>query len=78
MARRARWDHPSWGPVWVSSLEDLVLAKLGRSEGVSELQQRDCASLLRMNRDGLDVAYLERWARVLGVGDLLEAARHAP
>ena len=77
MARRVRWMHPTWGPIWVSTLEDLILAKLEWSEGISELQQRDCASLLRMNRDHLDHAYLECWGRSLGVDGLLEAARRA-
>ncbi len=71
MARRRRWDHPVWGAGWVSSLEDLVLAKLEWSEGTSELQLRDCGMLLRMNSDAVDREYLARWARVLGVHDLL-------
>ena len=37
MDRRRHWEHPAWGPVWVSSLEDLILAKLEWSEGASEL-----------------------------------------
>jgi hypothetical protein len=78
MARRLRWAHPAWGPVWVSTLEDLVLAKLEWSEGTSELQLRDCASLLRMNAGRVDEAYLERWARALGLGDRLESVRRAP
>lgn len=77
MARRARWTHPSWGLVWVSSLEDLVLAKLEWSEGISELQLRDCASLLRLNAGRVDDAYLARWARSLGVSELLRKARDA-
>ena len=32
----------------------------------------------RMNRAALDDAYLTRWARTLGLADLLERARHAP
>ena len=78
MSRRTQWQHPTWGPIWVSTLEDLVLAKLEWSEGISELQLRDCAALLRMNRAALDDAYLTRWARTLGLADLLERARHAP
>lgn len=77
MARRRPWVHPAWSDVWVSSLEDLVLAKLEWSEGVSELQLRDCAATIRMNRAVIDDAYLDRWAAALGVGSLLEAARHA-
>ena len=47
MDRRVRIDHPTFGPSWVSSLEDLVLAKLVLSEGTSELQLRDCGILMR-------------------------------
>jgi hypothetical protein len=77
LGRRVAWRHPAWGPVWVSTLEDLVLAKLEWSEGTSELRLRDCASLLRMNRDRVDMAYLSRWAGVLGIADRLDRALHA-
>lgn len=77
MSRRVRWAHPAWGSVWVSTLEDLLLAKLEWSEGISELQLRDCAALLRMNRGRIDDGYLDRWAVMLGVGELLMRARGA-
>lgn len=73
--RRSRWDHPALGRVWVLSLEDLILAKLEWSEGVSELQLRDCANLVRANADTLDWNYLERFARVLGVDEILARLR---
>lgn len=78
MARREAWDHPRLGNVWVLSLEDLILAKLEWSEGVSELQLRDCANLIRTNAATVDWTYLERNARVLGVEDLLARLRAAP
>ena len=74
LERRRRFDHPVYGPVWVSSPEDLVLAKLDWSEGTSELQLRDCAALLRANPD-LDAGYLDRYAGILGVADLLVRVR---
>ncbi|MBX3031167.1 MAG: hypothetical protein KF809_13550 [Chloroflexi bacterium] len=77
MARRAEIAHPSMGLTWVSSLEDLVLAKLVWSEGTSELQLRDCGVLLRVNADRVDGAYLDRWAPVLGVETLLGQVRRA-
>ena len=55
-----------------------ALASLEWSDGVSELQLRDCASLLRLNRDRTDEAYLERWAAALGLTERPEAVRHAP
>ena len=78
MVRRVRIDHPTFGPSWVSSLEDLILAKLIWSEGTSELQLRDCGILMRVNRDRLDNAYLEGWARRLGVERHLSEVRRAP
>lgn len=72
--RRRRFEHPAYGLVWMSSPEDLLLAKLEWSEGTSELQLRDCASLLRANTD-LDRDYLDRHAALLGVADLLARVR---
>lgn len=77
LQRRQRIDHPSFGSAWVSSLEDLVLAKLVWSEGTSELQLRDCAILLRVNSGRVDDAYLDRWAPALGVTGSLDLVRHA-
>jgi hypothetical protein len=72
--RRRRFVHPAYGPVWLSSPEDLLLAKLEWSEGASELQLRDCTKLVRANPD-LDGAYLDRHAAALGVTDLLHRVR---
>jgi hypothetical protein len=77
MKRREPWDHPRLGSVWVLSLEDLLLAKLEWSAGVSELQLRDCANLVRANADRIDWTYLERFARVLGVTEVLDRVRAA-
>ena len=78
MERREAWDHPRLGHVWVLSLEDLILAKLEWSEGVSELQLRDCANLIRANADTIDWTYLESHARVLGVDEILARLRASP
>lgn len=74
MDRRRRIDHPDLGAIWNSSPEDLILAKLEWSEGTSELQLRDVASLIRLVGD-LDWPYLERYAALLGIGERLEAVR---
>jgi hypothetical protein len=76
--RRERWEHPLYGEIWVTSLEDLLLAKLEWSEGVSELQLRDCRGLVALNASSIDWLYVERWAVALGVDGLLEAVRRAP
>ena len=77
MARREAWDHPRLGRVWVLSLEDLILAKLESSGGISELQLRDCANLLRTNAPAVNWSYLERYADVLGVEQILARLRAA-
>jgi hypothetical protein len=56
---------------------DLILAKLEWSRGVSELQLRDCANLLRTNTASVDWSYLERFARVLRVDGILARLRAA-
>lgn len=77
MERRQRWEHPSYGAIWVISVEDLILAKLDWSAGSSELQLRDCRNLISLNRQTIDWAYLERWAKAIGVSELLETVRSA-
>lgn len=76
---RRRWlEHPTHGPLWAASLEDLILAKMAWSEGTSELQLRDCGVLIRVNEGSIDWPYLEHWAPTLGVAGLLGNVRHAP
>jgi hypothetical protein len=56
------------------SPEDLVLSKLSWGKNsVSEKQLRDVAGVLRVQRDALDLEYLRRWAKELGVMETLEA-----
>jgi len=72
MDRRVRVDHPTLGPAWLLTAEDLILAKLEWSEGTSELQLRDVRSIIRL-ADVLDWAYLERYAALLDILGRLEA-----
>ena len=63
--------------LWISSAEDVVLAKLEwfRLGGeVSERQWRDILGVLKTQQNNLDVTYLQKWARSLNVADLLERA----
>ena len=76
MGRRQRCEHRELGEIWVASLEDLLVAKL-ECEGVSELQQRDCSQLLRINGASVDWPYLEGTAAERGVADLLDRVRRA-
>jgi hypothetical protein len=54
---------------WIVTKEDLILSKLvWAKDSGSELQQRDVCSLM----DGsVDQAYVEKWAKSLGVDTLL-------
>lgn len=62
---------------FVESPEDAILAKLvWRRAGneVSERQWGDILDVVRVQRGRLDLAYLRKWAKELGVEDLLEPA----
>ena len=70
--RRLRIEDPLIGPVWVSTLEDLLLAKLEWSDGLlSGLQGQDVRAIATAGVQ-LDAAYLRRHAAGLGLGELLE------
>jgi hypothetical protein len=63
--------------IWATSPEDQVLRKLDwyRSTGhASDRQWSDVVGILRINRDGLDRAYLNETARRLQLEALLAAA----
>jgi hypothetical protein len=67
-------DHP----VAVVSAEDSILLKLEwyRLGGeTSDRQWSDILGVMRVQGDRLDQVYLDRWARELGVADLLNDAR---
>lgn len=63
---------------YMSSAEDMVLAKLEwyrAGNEVSERQWNDILGMLKVRAADLDTGYLHYWARQLGVSDLLERAR---
>ena len=57
-------------------LHKLVWYRLG--ERTSERQWNDVLGVLRIQDESLDYGYLERWALVLNVADLLDEARKEP
>jgi len=64
--------------VYVQTPEDTLLSKLEwyRQGGeVSENQWRDVIGILKIQAGQLDAAYLQKWAKELGVSDLLARAR---
>jgi hypothetical protein len=57
--------------------EDIVLHKLvwfKESVGVSDRQWNDVQGVLKVQGDQLDMAYLNYWAKELGISELLEKA----
>jgi len=73
--RRRRIDDPVLGSAWFISPEDLLLAKVTWSDGgASERQLRDSASIVRIQSE-LDWGYIERYAGVLGIRELVEQIR---
>ncbi|MGO9275675.1 MAG: hypothetical protein ACLQOO_36460 [Terriglobia bacterium] len=67
----------SMAPAYVATAEDTILSKLEwfrAGGGVSENQWKDVVGIFKVQAGSLDLAYLHRWARELGVEDLLEKA----
>jgi hypothetical protein len=61
----------------VTTAEDIVLHKLDwyrMGGGVSERQWKDVLGVLAVQAEALDVDHLRRWARAMGVEELLERA----
>jgi hypothetical protein len=59
--------------VWVSSPEDVILSKLlwYRAAPVLERQLQDVIEVYEIQETYLELDYLDRWARALGIADLL-------
>lgn len=79
MRRRVRETVESDPPVeaFLSSPEDVALAKLEwyrLGHETSERQWRDVLGVLKTQCFDIDIDYLEKWAREIGVADLLERA----
>jgi hypothetical protein len=76
--RRHLEDAPGGPEVSVEAPEDVILNKLRWYElggRVSEWQWDDLIGVLRVNASGLDHTYLQRWARDLGLAELLTRAQ---
>jgi hypothetical protein len=63
--------------VWISSPEDVILSKLlwYRAAPVLDRQFQDVLEVYEIQEPYLEHAYLDRWARVLGITDLLERVK---
>ena len=64
--RRVRLDFNN-RPIFVISPEDLIISKLKWSKTAfgSERQIEDCRSVLSMNDEDIDKAYIDKWVREL-------------
>jgi acetolactate synthase regulatory subunit len=72
LRRRQPADLPGGMRVTLATPEDTILSKLewARKGGGSEKQLADVAGVLDVHAGVLDRAYIDRWARELGVLDL--------
>ena len=78
MARRRRlpWDTQSSAEAWFLSPEDVILYKLSYYRQGGEVAQKhpiDIAKMLGVIVPELDTAYIELWAKEIGVADLWQA-----
>ena len=70
-------DEPGARLFTLASPEDVVLRKLEWYKAGGEMSERqwnDVLGVLKVQSAALDVDYMDHWANVLGVGDLLERA----
>ena len=66
-ARRVRANFDGC-PLWVASVEDVIVAKLEWAKGGGSARQlEDVAGLVRIHAGRLDRAYLEHWTAELGL-----------
>ena len=72
---RARSLHPAADYVaFFSSPEDVILMKLDfHRKGGSDKHLRDIAGVLRISGEQLDRAYLDSWARDMGLDEIWQA-----
>jgi hypothetical protein len=77
LVQRPLEEDPAAKPFDLTTPEDIVLRKLEYELGgrVSERQWKDAVGVLSVQKGALDEAYLEKWAKELGVEELLARAR---
>lgn len=71
LARRRRLPLSDGKMVWFVAPEDLILHKMNfYREGESDRHLRDIASMLKIDGEHVDRAYIDEWADRLGLGDI--------
>jgi hypothetical protein len=64
--------------VYVASAEDVLISKLEwPTKGESERQLRDAAGIIRTQGTNLDVAYVSKWVKELGLESRWDAAKQS-
>jgi hypothetical protein len=74
MERRESYSFDSQTTLWLASAEDIVLQKLDwyrKGNRISERQWNDALGVLKVRGDAMDVSYMQKWARELGIEELL-------
>ena len=65
-------------PLFAATAEDVIVSKLEWAQmGASQRQIEDVAGILKERRDLLDILYVEKWVRELGLSAQYAAARKA-
>jgi hypothetical protein len=65
---RRRLENVQEVPLFVTTAEDIILAKLEWAKlGQSQRQIEDAAGILKMRAKTLDASYLDKWVRELGL-----------
>lgn len=76
--RRRRVDTIEGIPIYISSPEDVIIAKLEWARMGSSLRQiEDVSGLLRTRWNSLDHSYLKKWVAQLGLDSQWNSARQA-
>ena len=78
MDRRKLYMIDEEASAYFATAEDTVLQKLDwyrKGAEISERQWNDVLGVLKVQRGRLDDTYLDRWAQLIGVADLLARAR---
>ena len=79
MNRRQPYQAAEYSQIafFVSSAEDIIIQKLNWFQlggGISERQWNDILGVFQVQKETLDYSYLQKGAKIKGVGELLEQA----
>ena len=72
-------DEEQGVELYLASPEDIVLSKLDwyrMGGGISERQWTDVMGVLKVQKEHLDMAYLQHWAKELGISELFTQVCH--